>query len=87
MKKDLKEIAKEVQKLINYEVSKIEINETKWKNHYDNVMLELENELKNTNETIDDFKENNLTFNLIEQEGYKRCLTTMINRFRYYEGE
>ena len=85
MKTDLKEIAEKVQKMINYEVSKIEYNETKWKNQYNNVMSELESELKYTNEIIEDFQETNLTFNAIEQEGYKRCLTTMINRFRDFE--
>jgi hypothetical protein len=48
-------------------------------------MSELESELKYTNEIIEDFQETNLTFNVIEQEGYKRCLTTMINRFRDFE--
>ena len=52
MKTNLKEIAEKVQKMINYEVSKIENNETKWKNQYENVMNELEGELKYTNEII-----------------------------------
>jgi uncharacterized membrane protein YgaE (UPF0421/DUF939 family) len=85
MKTDLKEIAKKVQTLIDFEVSNIERTENKWKNQYESVMSELENELKYTNETIEDFQENNLTFNIIEQEGYKRCLRTMINRFHYFE--
>lgn len=75
----------ELQKMINYEVSKIENNETKWKNQYENVMSELESELKYTNEIIEDFQESKLTINIIEQEGYKRCLTTMLNRFRDFE--
>ena len=32
--------------MIDYEVSKIKNNETKWKNQYDNVMSELESELE-----------------------------------------
>ena len=85
MKTDLKEIAKKVQKLIDFEVSNIERNENKWKNQYENVMSELESELKYTNEIIEDFQESKLSINIIEQEGYKRCLTTMINRFRDFE--
>ena len=85
MKTDLKEIAKKVQTLIDYEVSNIERNENKWKNQYENVMSELESELKYTNEIIEDFQESKLSINIIEQEGYKRCLTTMINRFRDFE--
>lgn len=85
MKTDLKEIAEKVQKMINYEVSKIENNETKWKNQYENVMNELEGELKYTNEIIEEFRESKLSVNVIEQEGYKRCLETMINKFREFE--
>ena len=57
MKTDLKEISEKVQKMIDYEVSKIERNETKWKNQYENVMNELEGELKYTNAIIEEFKE------------------------------
>jgi len=85
MKTDLKEIAEKVQKMIDYEVSKIENNETKWKNQYENVMNELEGELKYTNEIIEEFKESKLSVNVIEQEGYRRCLKTMINKFRDFE--
>ena len=85
MKTDLKEIAEKVQKMIDYEVSKIEKNETKWKNQYENVMNELEGELKYTNAIIEEFKESKLSVNAIEQEGYKRCLETMINKFRDFE--
>lgn len=85
MKTDLKEIAEKVQKMIDYEVSKIENNETKWKNQYENVMNELEGELKYTNEIIEEFKESKLSVNVIEQEGYRRCLETMINKFRDFE--
>ena len=85
MKTNLKEIAEKVQKIINYEVSKIENNETKWKNQYENVMNELEGELKYTNEIIEEFKESKLSVNVIEQEGYRRCLETMINKFRDFE--
>ena len=71
--------------MIDYEVSKIENNETKWKNQYENVMNELEGELKYTNEIIEEFKESKLSVNVIEQEGYRRCLKTMINKFRDFE--
>lgn len=85
MKTDLKEVSKKVKELIDFEVSKIERNENKWKNQYNDVMSELESELRITNETIEDFKDSKLTLNSIEMEGYKRCLTTMINRFRDFE--
>jgi len=85
MKKELEEIAEKVQKLVDYEVSKIERKETKWKNQYESVMSELESELKYTNELIVDSNENGLTISSVEAEGYKRCLITMINRFRDFE--
>ena len=55
MKKDLKEIAEKVEKFINYEISKIESNENKWKNQYNNVMEELEHELSQINSVVEQF--------------------------------
>ena len=47
-------------------------------------MSELESEIRNTEEIIEDFKESKLSVNVIE-EGYLRCLKTMVNRFRDWE--
>ena len=77
-----KEVAKQIAELINKNVSQLNHDDTKWKNQYDSVMEELESEIKNTEELIEDFTESKLTFNKIEQEGYLRCLRTMVNRFR-----
>ncbi|WP_158730002.1 MULTISPECIES: hypothetical protein [unclassified Flavobacterium] len=85
MKTDLKEVSKKIKELIDYEVSKIERSENKWKNQYDSVISELESELRQINEVVEDFTDSKLTLNCIEMEGYKRCLTTMINRFRDFE--
>jgi hypothetical protein len=85
MKTDLKEISKTIKNLIDYEVSKIKRSETTWQNQYVSVMYELEAELNMMNEVINDYKKSKLTLNSIEAEGYKRCLTTMINRFREFE--
>ena len=79
------EITKQITKLINDNVSKITNDDNKWKNHYEIVMSELEDEIKNTEELIGDFTESKLSINLIEQEGYLRCLRTMYNRFRIFE--
>jgi hypothetical protein len=46
METDLKKVSQKVKELIDYEVSKIERSENKWKNQYDSVMSELESELR-----------------------------------------
>lgn len=48
-------------------------------------MEELEFEMKNTESLIEDYTNAKLPFNKIEQEGYMRCLITMVNRFRDWE--
>lgn len=80
-----KEIAKQITELINKNVNQLKHDGQKWKNQYDVVMEELESEIKITEETIEDFTESKLQFNKIEQEGYLRCLRTMVNRFRDWE--
>ncbi len=39
----------------------------------------IENEIEHIEELIQDYTEENLTFNRIEQEGYLRCLKTQYN--------
>lgn len=80
-----KEIAKQITELINKNVNQLKHDDEKWKNQYDSVMEELESEIKATEELIEDFTEPKLPFNKIEQEGYLRCLRTMVNRFRNWE--
>lgn len=80
-----KEIAKQIAALINENVSKLKSNDEKWKTQYDAVMIELESEINKTEELMEDFTESKLSINLIEQEGYLRCLKTMVNRFRDFE--
>jgi len=82
---EISDIAKEIKHLIDQNVSKIKHDDQKWKNHYDSVMEELESEIETAEVVIEDFKESKLSINLIEQEGYLRCLRTMVNRFRHYE--
>lgn len=71
--------------LIGELTEQVRITDNKWKEHYDTIKSELASELTNSDELIKDHKENNLTFNTIEQEGYRRCLITMINRFEQIE--
>ena len=80
-----KEVAKQLTELINRNVNSLKLDDEKWKNQYNSVMEELEIEIKSTEELIEDFTESKLTFNKIEQEGYLRCLSTMVNRFRDWE--
>lgn len=80
-----KEIAKQITELINENINQLKNDDEKWKNQYDSVMEELEFEIKMAEELIEDFTESKLSFNKIEQEGYLRCLRTMVNRFRDWE--
>ena len=73
-----KEVAKQITELINKNVNQLKHDDEKWKNQYESVMSELESEIRNTEEIIEDFKESKLSVNVIEQEGYLRCLKTML---------
>jgi tRNA A37 N6-isopentenylltransferase MiaA len=78
-------IAEEIATLVHRTVKRIEYDEQKYKNQYDSVMSELEDEIKQIESSIIYFKEEKLTFNAIEQEGYLRCLKQMVDRFRSWE--
>ena len=79
------EIAKQITDLINKNVERLNHNDKKYNNLYELIMEDLENEIRCTEELIEDFTESKLTINKIEQEGYLRCLKTMVNRFRDLE--
>lgn len=79
-----KQIAQQITELINYNVNKLKNNDEIYKNQFNDVMFEIESEIKSTEETIEDFSESKLTINKIEQEGYLRCLKTMYNRFNSF---
>lgn len=75
-----KEIAKQIADLINRNVNSLKQDDEKWKNHYEQVMSELDYEINETKEAIQDFSESKLSI-----KGYLRCLEVMVNRFRAME--
>lgn len=79
------EIARHISELVDKNVAQLKNNDQKWKNQYETVMDELEGELRLTEESLKDFKEENLTVSFIEAEGYLRCLKAMVSRFRNFE--
>lgn len=85
MEERIEKISEKLLSIIDSEVIKIQNDDQKWKNHYDNIMFTLDSEIEYTNDLIADYSESKLTFNKIEQEGYLRCLKTMVSRFREYE--
>lgn len=85
MKISEKEVANKLTELINKLVYDLQHDDQKWKDQYEEVMEELETEIRIAKEVILDFNEENLTLNKIEQEGYLRCLITMVNRFKDWE--
>ena len=78
----VKEISKQITELINSNVSRLNSEDHRWKEHYEGIMSELDCEIEQLKAVIKDYKEENLTLNAIEQEGYLRGLITMVNRFR-----
>lgn len=76
------EIARQLATLINQNISKKQNDDNKWKNHYFEIIEELEHEIKFSEDNILDYKEDKLTFNLIEQEGYLRGLKRMLRSFK-----
>lgn len=85
LKEQKKLIAIQLSELIDRHVCSLTKEDTKWKEMYDSVMSELETEIQVTEQIIADFTESKLTINTVEQEGYLRCLKTMVNRFRDWE--
>jgi hypothetical protein len=85
MEMTIEQIAKQIKDLIDRNVSNTKHDDEKWKEHYQMIVEDLEGEIKITEELIEDFTESKLSINLIEQEGYLRCLRTMVNRFRGWE--
>lgn len=82
MKVTEKEIAKQLTQLINNNITKSSNDDNKWKIFYNDIIQDLKTQIKISEDNVNDFKENKLTFNLIEQEGYLRCLKTMLNTFK-----
>lgn len=80
------QIAIKIQSLIDLEVRK-QTPDIKWKKHYEEVMSDLIHELVQTEAAIEEFKEHNLSINTIEEEGYRRCLKYMIDRFNRWTTE
>ncbi len=82
MARTVEEIAEELLELIELKSQTSYRKDNKWKHHYENVMQQLEQEIKLYKEIIVENTDNNLTLNKIEAEGYMRGLITMVNRFR-----
>ena len=66
------EIARHISELVDKNVAQLKNNDQKWKNQYETVMDELEGELRLTEESLKDFKEENLTVSFIEAEGLRQ---------------
>lgn len=79
------EVAQLITDLINKNVNRLKNDDEKWKNHYESVMQELEHEIIHTEGLIEDFTEDKLPINKIEQEGYLRCLKHIVSKFRAWQ--
>ena len=68
------ELAKQLENIINQRVIELTRNEHDWKESYQTVNIIIDNEIESVKSVIADYKEQNLTFNSIEQEGYLRAM-------------
>ena len=79
------QIAKDIETLIIQQVKDLTYDDNvKWKDKYNNAIEELNYEIKNTKELIDDYANEGLKINAVEQEGYLRALVTMKNMFNLF---
>ena len=84
-KETIKQITDSITHLIEWHSEQEIAKDKKWKIFYDSIVSEIEAELRLAKETEIDYTNEKLNFNLIELEGYKRALITMLNKFKEYE--
>ena len=85
MENELKGLADQIEAIIYREVQHKTYDDSKYKETYEDCLDFLEHEISNAKGTIADYKEEGLTFNSIEMEGYLRGLITTLNYFKISE--
>lgn len=83
--KFITDVSIKIGRFIQSEIDSLKQDDSKWKEHYEDVMSHLKSEIENTKDIILDYKEENFTINRIEMEGYLRGMTTMYNQFKDWE--
>ena len=88
MTKELKKIAEDIENLINRKIRTIEDTNNEWKEKYEILVENIKYHLDSAKEVYESFKDDGLTLNTIEGEGYYRGILTIYNlASKYIEGE
>ena len=67
---NVKEIAVRISELIDRKASDMTYEDRKWKEYYDSIIHNLNDEINQCKQLIQDYSDENLTINRIESEGY-----------------
>jgi uncharacterized coiled-coil DUF342 family protein len=79
MNKDIKLIAEDIENLINRKTRSIENTNNEWKEKYSDLVERIKEYLDRAKEVYEAFKEDGLSLNTVEGEGYYRGLLTAYN--------
>ena len=79
MTKEIKLIAEDIERLINRKVSSIENTNNEWKEKYSDLVERIKNYLDRAQEVYESFRDDGLSLNTIEGEGYYRGILTIYN--------
>lgn len=81
----MEELAKKLQRFIDYEVSKTIETNTKYERLYKSILEILDEEITHARKLKTDCANDELTINAVEWEGYLRALLTMQSKFKHIE--
>ena len=84
--KMIAEITADIEKIIKWQVSLNDRDDSKYERLYKSCIKDIEIEIKSSKEIIKDFNDNELSFNKIEQEGFLRGLIYIRDLFKENEG-
>ncbi len=83
--KMIAEITADIEKIIKWQVSLNDRDDSKYERLYKSCIKDIEIEIKSSKEIIKDFNDNELSFNKIEQEGFLRGLIYIRDLFKENE--
>lgn len=79
MTKEIKLIAEDIERLINRKVRSIENTNNEWKEKYEILVQNIKYHLDGAKEVCESFRDDGLSLNTIEGEGYYRGILTIYN--------
>ena len=79
MTKEIKQIAEDIENLINRKIRTIEDTNNEWKEKYHILVDNIRYHLDSAKEVYESFKDDGLSLNTVEGEGYYRGILTIYN--------